>query len=167
MNTLKQECNASKVLLIGSDSHRHTSDIFEVFSDGRVFGSPKACSDQCYDLSKAVRFAVDELPNDVYISMDLDVMDERYMLTPWKGNGGFTPKQLMKCIRAITARKHVIGVDVLGWSAGAGYLEEVYPTRTTTSIGRRSMRLYDVIAKEIMKLPMSNEEIAWSVIDDR
>lgn len=51
--------------------------------------------------------------DDVYITVDLDVLTKDYVETEW-GNGFMTLDQLLTSIKAIKSEKNVIGLDICG-----------------------------------------------------
>lgn len=53
--------------------------------------------------------------NDVYITMDLDVMDPREIITGYS-RGSLSKEGLLKAISIIKNKKNIIGVDILGYS---------------------------------------------------
>ena len=62
---------------------------------------------------------LESLPQDVYLSFDLDVMDYSLMKTGYP-QGSLRHKELMKCIEMIKQSKHIIGSDVLGYAGQTG-----------------------------------------------
>ena len=56
-----------------------------------------------------------EIPENVYLSFDLDVMDKKYLQSAYD-QGTLKPKELFKLIDMIKKNKRIIGADVLGFA---------------------------------------------------
>ncbi|OGH60207.1 MAG: hypothetical protein A2725_04560 [Candidatus Magasanikbacteria bacterium RIFCSPHIGHO2_01_FULL_33_34] len=54
------------------------------------------------------------LPDDVYLSFDLDVMDVQAIKTAWD-QGTLTIPEIMQCIEIIKQHKNIIGADINGY----------------------------------------------------
>ena len=116
--------SASDVLLVGTFEGDYTE-----LSDEKMFFAPILF----------LRKYLKKLPEDVYISFDLDVMKTSLMATGWPG-GKLGKRKLFRLIREIKKEKNIIGVDVLGYN-----LEE-----NSSPLAQRSLQLYAEIAKEIV-----------------
>ncbi len=71
------------------------------------------------------RRRLDKLPEDVYLSFDLDVMDIKFIETAYS-QGTLKPKELMAMIEAIKDSKNIISADVLAYG---GILDRTKPGR--------------------------------------
>jgi len=79
-------------------------------------------------------------PEDLYISMDLDVIDMNEISTSFRGGsvgGTITSEELLKILRLMDERKNIIGADVLGYS-GRGWGIDLYGAIADTLIKKRS-----------------------------
>lgn len=71
---------------------------------------------------KSLESLFDGTPEDVYLTIDLDVMPQRYVTTSagedW-GVGMMDPGTLMKTVDFIKEKKNIIGADILGYTGGS------------------------------------------------
>ena len=104
------DTNASALLLVGSTLNRAV---------------PKMLKDKPHESLSEKQFRnktgmdmfkrrLDKLPEDVYLSFDLDVMEIKYIETAYS-QGTLKPKELMAMIEAIKSSKNIISADVLAY----------------------------------------------------
>ncbi len=67
--------------------------------------------------------ALQRLPDDVYVSIDLDFLSPKEISTGWP-EGSFKKETLFCCLELIKERKRLVGVDVCGWDAGGQYRDD-------------------------------------------
>ncbi len=106
-----EDTNASAVLYIGTNAPKNLP-------------VPNKLSIAEYHLRRGKRFQklewkLKNLPEEVYLSFDLDVMDKSIIGTVYD-QGSLKTRELMKCISLIKRSKHIIGADVLGYRGVRG-----------------------------------------------
>jgi len=91
------------------------------------------------DIENRVEYLLEGTPRDVYLSVDLDVMNRKEINTHYRGHGendgNLTSKELLTMLSLIGERKNVIGADVLGFNGD----------------GDLGLQLYDAIVGTLIK----------------
>jgi len=117
---LLKDTNASAVMLIGSNMGSQTPVKNKIY---------KAITEKHLRAIRGFRrFGRDlsALPEDVYLSFDLDVMTKRCLRSAYD-QGTLKPKELFKMIETIKRNKRIISADVLGF---AGMLDQTLPGKS-------------------------------------
>lgn len=107
VDDILKDSNASAVLFLGSRPPIHTDF------------SKKACISLLEEQLRHYSFRklekrLSKLPDEVYLSFDLDVMSEGAITTAYN-QGTLQTKELMKILDAIKRTKRIIGDDILGY----------------------------------------------------
>lgn len=82
---------------------------------GKTYDSDLKDQPNSKTMKKAIRRLLQNTPNDVYISMDLDVLNSDEIRTAY-GNGPLSLNQLLESLDVIKTQKNIISADVLGYS---------------------------------------------------
>ncbi|MBI5355195.1 MAG: arginase family protein [Candidatus Aenigmarchaeota archaeon] len=119
---LLTETNVKSVRYIGSAP---PVDFVDFSIDGTLLkpGAIKSVSTgKVTESVKSLEALLEGTPDDVYLTIDLDVMPQRYVTTSagkaW-GVGMMDPKTLMKTVDFIKEKKNIIGADILGYTGGS------------------------------------------------
>jgi hypothetical protein len=101
--SLLKDSNAQKVVLLGIntvDYHCAGKDILYIRHENRYL--------------ERVKGILNNIPKDVYISIDLDVLKYDEMQTHWP-KGKMTFSELETTLKTLLTEKNLIGADILGW----------------------------------------------------
>lgn len=106
---------------------------------------------------KDLESALSDMPEDIYITMDLDVMARKEIVTAYD-QGSMHKEQLLDLLRMFKESKRIIGADALGFTFYSPGLDKfaVYsvPKIAKVSLGameRKSLRLYKSIVDVILE----------------
>ncbi len=89
--------------------------------------------------SKIIMTSLKDIPNDVYVSMDLDVLERKDIHTGF-GYGKLSLEKLIQCLEIIKSEKNIIGADVLGYETeklmekGTKTYKEIYEENKQKSL---------------------------------
>ena len=131
VRSIIDDTNASRVLYIGAYQPGFRLPIAQELL-------PSQLREEC---SKEFKESLAELPKEVYLSFDLDVMDTSVIWADYC-QGMLKTKKLMRLISMIKKTKHIIGADVLGYAA---------EDRCDNSIKTSGKELYARIIKSLLK----------------
>lgn len=97
-----------KVILIGVDKMQQPH-INKIFKDKVI-----CINDEDIHKSNLIKKISNKLrDSDMYISIDKDVLSEKYIKTNWN-QGSMNKKELKVFLQNIVAKKHILGVDICG-----------------------------------------------------
>ncbi len=113
-----EDTNASSALFIGSIPPK------DILLPGKKHLHISEKTIVSGDWLKKLQKKLEQLPEEVYLSFDLDVMEEKAIVTAWSP-ASLTVKELFLAIAMIKKNKKIIGVDIVGYG-GAG---EIVPGR--------------------------------------
>lgn len=95
--------------------------------------------------TKRLELILGNMPDDAYVTMDLDVMAESEIYTEYQSHKGMLKRNLLDILGIIKSRKRIIGADVLGYT---------HRNQGHMNIGAfkrwKSKRLYKAIVDRIM-----------------
>ncbi|GAF74306.1 unnamed protein product, partial [marine sediment metagenome] len=147
-----EDCSLSHALLIGNKNEYKIPKRFISEIKNKLY-SQVPVNELKKNLEKKLYNALKKLPDDVYISFDLDVMNKSEIQTGWPG-GELIREEILQCIRVIKSKKNIIGVDILGWSVDFEENRErpEYQQSLQSEMAQKSLSLYAAIVSEIMGL---------------
>ncbi len=110
VNQLLRDSNAEFAYFIGTPTH--------AFYRAKTAGDSMVCSWKAMVSQippRRLLASLDDVSDDVYISLDLDFLQDEFIITNYN-NKDFPLDKLLKCLKIIKKEKNVIGADILGYA---------------------------------------------------
>lgn len=119
-----RDSNAQALRYVGCrslvDDEWCSSDVEKI---GKTYDSDYKDRLECNGVEKTMERLLQNTPNDVYISMDLDVLKPEEIQTSY-GNGPLLLDQLLESLDGIKRRKNIVSADALGYTTIGGRHEK-------------------------------------------
>lgn len=127
-----------KIFYVGCCQEVSLPDVIDVenFQDKTILKNYKNVKEES---ARDLMIPLKNLPEDVYISMDLDVLGRKDIHTGF-GYGSMSLEKLIQCLEIIKSEKNIIGADVLGYEAekfmekGTKTYKEIYEKNKQKSL---------------------------------
>lgn len=108
VKTILEDTNASAALFVGSRPPKEA--LINGIPHPYIYEEHLRTHSRFNKLERLLK----QLPDDVYLSFDLDVMCKSAIITAWD-QGNLKIHELMKAISIIKKNKNIIGADILGY----------------------------------------------------